>query len=60
MTDYYDYWDEEKESSWSLYRVSAYLPEYNISVDQPWPIYAEGYEQAMDVFEVLLLLSVKT
>jgi hypothetical protein len=59
MNDYYDYWDEQEESSWSLYRVSAYLPEYNISVDQPWPIYAEGYEQAMDVFEVLLLLSVK-
>jgi hypothetical protein len=59
MTDYYDYWDEQEDNAWSLYRVSAYLPEYNISVDQPWPIYAEGYEQAMDVFEVLLLLIVK-
>jgi hypothetical protein len=60
MNDLYDDWEyEEPESSWSLYRVSAWVPEYSISVDNPWPIYAEGYEQAMDCFEILLLLSVK-
>ena len=59
MNDVYD-WEayEEPESSWSLYHVSAYVPEYNIPIDEPWPIYAEGYEQAMDCFEILLKLSV--
>jgi hypothetical protein len=57
MNYWYDEWEEEP--SWSLYSVSAYVPEYNITIDKPWPIYAQGYEQAMDVFEILLKLSVK-
>jgi hypothetical protein len=55
----YHHWDEkEQDEVWSLYSVSAYVPEYGAIVVDPWPVYAAGYEEAMDVFQLLLQLSV--
>jgi hypothetical protein len=58
MMSYHHWNEDEVEEPWNLYSVSAYVPEYGAIVIEPWPVYAAGYEQAMDVFQILLQLSV--
>lgn len=54
----YHHWDEEEEEEeWSWYYVSMYHPEYLIPIATDWPVCAAGFEQAMDVYTLLLKLS---
>jgi hypothetical protein len=51
-------WDDETEedNEWGLYYVAA----YNFMGDpleSAWPILAQGYEEAMDIYQILLKLS---
>ena len=48
------------ESQWSWFYVSAHHLEYDMTLINPWPIFAEGYDEAMDIFEVLLRMSIES
>ena len=53
----YHHWDEEEEdtdeNTWSWFYVSMYDMFTSDPIENPWPIFAEGYQQAMDIYEVL-------
>lgn len=55
----YHHWDEDEESldedgnKWNWYFVSMYDMFTEDPLANPWPVFAEGFEQAMDVYEVL-------
>jgi hypothetical protein len=56
----YHHWDEEEfEPEWNLYHISAYEPTNDIILQEAWPVYATGFQEAMDVFEILLKMSLK-
>lgn len=50
--------EEEEENDWSLYIVAGYDPYFNNQVTENSFIYTTGYDEAMDIYEVLLRLSI--
>lgn len=55
----YHHWDEEEETSgWHWYYVTAYSVRYDEPLKDPWPVCAAGFQEAMDIYEVLWEMSV--
>lgn len=53
--DWLDIDDDEEESSWGIYYVAAYNFK-DEPVEESWPVCAQGYEEAMDIYQLLLKL----
>lgn len=52
-----DYWfDEEYEEGWNWYIVAGYSPKHLTQITEGVPVCAAGFEQAMDIYEILLKL----
>lgn len=54
-------WEDEPEdatgSEWDLYYVGAYDIVTGAAITKGWPVLAQGYSEAMDVYQLLLKLS---
>ena len=53
----YHHWDEDEEEGWNWYIVAGYSPYYNTQVTETVAICAAGYEEAMNVYQILLQLA---
>lgn len=55
----YHHWDDDDYSldddgnKWAWFYVSMYDMFTDDPVEKPWPVFAEGYQQAMDIYEIL-------
>jgi hypothetical protein len=56
MTDfeYFDYGDTEDGNKWNWYYVSMYNLESGAPVEESWPVLAQGFDEAMDIYQLLL------
>jgi len=52
-----DFEDFEDDTSFDLYFVTMHDVLSNALINRPWPVFAAGFEEAMDVYEVLLRLT---
>lgn len=52
-----DFEDFEDDTSFDLYFVTMHDVLSHALLDCPWPVFAAGFEEAMDVYEVLLQLA---
>ena len=55
----YHHWDDDENpldddgNNWSWFYVSMYDMFLHDPISEPWPIFAEDYDQAMDIYEIL-------
>jgi hypothetical protein len=55
----YHHWDDDENpleddgNNWSWFYVSMYDMFTEDPIANPWPVFAEGYQQAMDIYEIL-------
>lgn len=55
----YHHWDNDEEAlhddgnKWAWFYVSMYDMFTDDALEAPWPVFAQGFQEAMDIYEVL-------
>lgn len=54
----FDYYEEEtvEDGSWNWYYCSMLTEQTLETIEKPWPVFADSFEAAMDIFMVLVKL----
>lgn len=56
--DYFDYEDDEEDGNdWNWFYVSMYDMDTGQPAAQSWPVFTQGFDAAMDVYQLLLKAS---
>lgn len=56
MTDFdypYESEDDEDGNGWNWYYVTMWDMETGAEVHKPWPVFAEGFDAAMEIYYLL-------
>ena len=51
--DWLDIGEDHDEDSWGIYYVAAYNFK-DEPLEESWPVCAQGYEEAMNIYQLLL------
>jgi len=58
LDEYYDYW-EDQESGWDTYLVTMTDAITGRQAGPPWPVYAQTFEDAITIYQILIRMQME-
>jgi hypothetical protein len=52
----FDYYEQDEDGSWNWYYCSMLTENALETIEKPWPVFADSFDAAMNIFMVLVKL----